>query len=70
MGEISKYLNKGTVIFEIKYNTNIGDFSTTEEVDKFIEKQKGRELRVIDLEGFKLGKYDINALFDATIKNL
>ena len=36
-----------TVIFEEKYGVNINDFSTTEEIDEVIEKQKGRKLEIV-----------------------
>jgi hypothetical protein len=39
--------NPKTVIFEEKYGVNIEDFSTTQEIDKFIEKREGRKLKVI-----------------------
>ena len=34
-----------TVIFEEKYGVNVDDFSTTEEIDEVIEKQKGKKIR-------------------------
>lgn len=37
-----------TVIFEKKYDTNIDNFSCTEELDKFIEKKEGKKLKVIN----------------------
>ena len=39
-----------TVIFEEKYGVNIGDFSTTEDIDKVIEKQKGRKLEIVKID--------------------
>jgi hypothetical protein len=36
-----------TLFFERKYNTNITDFQTTEDVDNFLERKLGRKLRVI-----------------------
>ena len=39
-----------TVIFEEKYGVNIDDFSTTEEIDEVIEKQKGRKLKVVKFD--------------------
>ena len=66
-----------TVIFEEKYGVDIEKFSTTSDVEKFIEDQIGRELRVIEPCGhgivsnrgniFKLRDYDIDRMFDETI---
>ena len=39
-----------TVIFEEKYNVNINDFSTTEEIDEVVEKWKGRKMEVVNME--------------------
>lgn len=67
-----------TVIFEEKYGDRIEGFSTTENIDSFIENKIDRKLRVIKLEDydvvssggsiFKLQKYDIGRMFDETIK--
>ncbi len=56
-----------TVIFEGKYGVNIRDYSTTTEVDKYIESQIGREPRIINSD---MKSYDINGLFDETIENI
>ena len=40
-----------TVIFERKYGTDIKKFSTTEQVDDFIEGKLGRKLQVKVHEG-------------------
>ena len=40
-----------TVIFEEKYGVNINDFSTTEEIDEVVEKQIGRKLEIVRIEG-------------------
>jgi len=62
-----------TVIFEIKYGTDIKKFSTTEQVDYFIEGKLGRVLRVTPHEGhivtkrgsiFPLKNYDIDTELD------
>ena len=39
-----------TVIFEEKYNVNINNFSTTDEIDKVIEKKIGRKLKMVNLD--------------------
>jgi hypothetical protein len=67
-----------TIIFEKKYGVNINDLSTIEEIDKVIEEKEGRELQIIKLDDhgiahsrgnvFDLGKYDIDRMFDETIK--
>ena len=67
-----------TVIFEKKYGVNINDFSTIEEIDKFIEEKKGKKLELIKLDDrgiahsrgnvFELRKYDINRILDETLK--
>lgn len=66
-----------TVIFEEKYGVDIGKFSTTSDVEKFIEDKIGRELKVIEPCGhgivsnrgniFKIRDYDIDRMFDETI---
>ena len=68
-----------TVIFEEKYGVDIEKFSTTSDVEKFIEAKIGRELQVIEPIGhgfvsnrgniFKLRDYDINRMFDETINS-
>ena len=68
-----------TVIFEEKYGVDIEKFSTTSDVEKFIEDKIGRELQVIEPCGygivstrgniFKLRDYDINDMFDETINS-
>jgi len=39
-------MDKKTVIFEDKFGVDINNFSTTEDVDKFIEDKLGRKLGV------------------------
>jgi len=39
-----------TVIFEDKFKVNITNFSTTEEIDKVIEKKIGRELKMVKID--------------------
>ncbi len=68
-----------TVIFEEKYGVGIEKFSTTSDVEKFIEDKIGRELQVIELDDhgivstrgniFKLRDYDINRRFDEIINS-
>ncbi len=68
-----------TVIFEEKYGVNIDQFSTTEDIEKFIEHKTDRKLQIIKLDDhgivfgrssiFKIGKYDIDHRFDETIKD-
>lgn len=68
-----------TVIFEEKYGVNIEKFSTTEDVEKFMENEIGRELKIVELRNhgivsnrgniFKLRDYDINRRFDEIIKS-
>jgi hypothetical protein len=58
-----------TVIFEEKYNTDISKFSSTREVDDFLEKKLGRPLRVVDVEATPVVDYhdiytDINKILD------
>jgi len=67
-----------TVIFEEKYGVNIKDFSTTADVERFIENKTNRKLQVVKLDDhgivssrgsiFKIRKYDIDNRFDETIK--
>lgn len=67
-----------TVIFEEKYSVDVRDFSSTEEIDKVVEDKIGRKLQIVELEDhgivhsrgniFKLKKYDIDRLFEETIK--
>ncbi|MBE9592888.1 MAG: hypothetical protein IMF19_05355 [Proteobacteria bacterium] len=68
-----------TVIFEERYGVNVNDFSSTDEIDKVIEKKIGRKLQIINLDDhgishsrgsvFKLRKYDIDYMFDETVKD-
>ena len=68
-----------TVIFEEKYGVGIEKFSTTSDVEKFIEDKIGRELQVVEpvdhgivsTRGniFRLRDYDINRRFDETINS-
>jgi hypothetical protein len=54
------------------------DFSTTEDIDKVIEKQKGRKLEIVKIDDhgivpsrgnvFKIRKYDIDRMFEEAIK--
>lgn len=37
----------GTILFEKKYKTEIRNFSTTSQVNKFIEKEEGKKLDVV-----------------------
>ena len=39
-----------TVIFEEKYGVNIDNFSTTEDIDKVIEKEMGRKLKMVKID--------------------
>jgi len=39
-----------TVIFEERYGVNVNDFSSTDEIDKVIEKKIGRKLQIINLD--------------------
>ena len=42
-------MNTKTVIFENKNNVNINNFSTTDEIDKVIEKEIGRKLKMVKI---------------------
>lgn len=64
---------KKTVIFEKKYGADIKKFSTTEQVDDFIEGKLGRKLQVKVHEGnvvtrrgsiFPFKSYDIDKNLD------
>ncbi len=68
--------DRKTVLFEEKYNVDICEFSTTEEVDKFIEKREGKKLEIVSLEGgivnargnvFPVLDMDIDSVFDKAI---
>ena len=48
-----------TVIFEEKYNTNIKNFNTVEDIDKFIEKKEGKKLEIVS--SCKLSKISFNS---------
>lgn len=39
-----------TAIFEKKYNVNIDDFATTEEIDRFIERKICRKLKMVNVD--------------------
>ena len=77
-GKIPKEQNK-PVIFERIYGVIIGRYSTTAEVDRYIESVLGRKLRIIDSKGhgivpdnyiFLGEEYDINRLFNKTIEDI
>lgn len=51
-------MNK-TVIFESKYKTSISNFSTTQEVDEFLEGKLGRKLEVFDRVVIPVKKIEI-----------
>ncbi|MEA1870071.1 MAG: hypothetical protein U9N09_08025 [Euryarchaeota archaeon] len=67
-----------TVIFEKKYGVDIEDFSTTTDVEKFIENITSKKLQVANPEDhsiassrgsvFKMRTYDIDNRFDETIR--
>ncbi len=59
--------NYKTVIFERKYGVDITNYSTTTEVDRFIESQIGREPGIINSD---MKSYDIEGLFDRTIEDI
>ncbi len=68
--------DRKTVLFEEKYNVDISEFLTTEEVDKFIEKKERKKLEIVSLEGgivnergnvFPVLDVDIDSVFDKTI---
>lgn len=65
-----------TVLFEKEYNTSISDFSTTEEIDSFIEKKLGRKLEIKQIESsvvtnrgsiFPSKEYDIDKMLDSSL---
>jgi len=68
-----------TVIFEERYGVNVNDFSSTDEIDKVIEKKIGRKLQIITLDDhgishsrgsvFKLRNYDIDHMLDETVED-
>ena len=67
----------GTVLFEKKYNTQIKNFSTTSQVNKFVEKEEGKKLDVVVIKtdvvtsrGDILPMLDenIDEMFDKAIK--
>lgn len=58
-----------TVIFETKYNVDIREFSSTHEVDDFLERKLGRPLRVVNIEATPVVDYydvyaEINKILD------
>ncbi|MCK4730723.1 MAG: hypothetical protein KAT28_05385 [Candidatus Aenigmarchaeota archaeon] len=76
-GKIPEEQEHKTVIFERKYGVDIRDYSTTTEVDKFIESQIERKLRLVEPRGYglvpegeSLEDYTLNDLVDKTIENI
>ncbi len=61
--------DRKTVLFEEKYNVDISEFLTTEEVDKFIEKKERKKLEIVNDRGnvFPVLDVDIDSVFDKTI---
>ncbi|PKP57244.1 MAG: hypothetical protein CVT88_08140 [Candidatus Altiarchaeales archaeon HGW-Altiarchaeales-1] len=39
-----------TILFERIFNVNIKDFQTTEDINKFIKKVKGKDLDVVEIK--------------------
>jgi hypothetical protein len=40
-----------TVLFEKHYQVDVGEFKTTDDVDRFLEKRSGRKLGVVRISG-------------------
>jgi len=67
-----------TLIFEKKYGVKINDFSTIEEIEKFIEEKEGKKLQTVKLDShgfahsrgsiFRVKRYNIERMFNKTIK--
>jgi len=71
-------LVKKTVIFESRFGVDINQFSSTQEIDEFLEKKLGRKLRVVRLDQgvvddtgnvFMLSDYDIDRIIDEELKD-
>ncbi len=69
---------KKTVIFESRFGVDINQFSSTQEIDEFLEKKLGRKLRVVRLDQgvvddtgnvFMLSDYDIDRIIDEELKD-
>jgi len=65
-----------TVFFERAFDVSINSFKTTEDVNKFIEKRRGRKLRVRRIETplvsrrgsiFRIGHCDVDELVDEAL---
>lgn len=66
-----------TVVFEKKYNTNIKNFSTTEQVTSFLEGKLDKRLKTVSLHKsvvstrgniFPIRRGDIDQEFDSALK--
>lgn len=66
-----------TVLFEQKYNTNIEDFSTTSQINKFVEDKEGKDLEIVVVETdiittrgdiFPMLDINIDKTFEAALK--
>jgi len=65
-----------TIFFERAFNTKIEFFKTIEDIDKFIERKRGRKLRVVEIATplvpkrgsiFRIRSYNIDKIVDEVI---
>ncbi len=70
---------KKTVLFEDRYNVDINEFSSTDEIDNHIEKEKGRKIKVRRFGGniinsiagnvLPVKEADVNKVIDKRLKH-
>ncbi|OQX22190.1 MAG: hypothetical protein BWK75_01435 [Candidatus Altiarchaeales archaeon A3] len=48
--EKTAHPQRKTILFERIFNVNIENFQTTEDIDKFIKKIKGKDLDVVEIK--------------------
>ena len=73
--KVGDYIMK-TIFFERAFGVDIRSFNTTEDVDKFIERRRGKKMRVVEINThlvqkrgnvFRIRYYDIDGLVDRTL---
>lgn len=52
-------MKKKTIFFEERFGAPIDEFSTTSEVDEFVERKTGRKLKIVHYPKLKIVHYPI-----------
>jgi hypothetical protein len=64
-----------TIFFERAFGDDIGSFSTTKEIDRFVEERRGKKMKVVEISTplvpgnvFRIRCYDIDELVDRALE--